>query len=596
MSSGNTNPQPYPARYVAVGVCLAIGVFASWQMLERPLWGWWPLAMELAFFGAITIFFFPHSAAKRKWMGGALLAGVLLGLGFPPSWFTFLVFFGWVPLLAIENSVFQHQDRIRPWLIFRLAFHAFAVWNIISTFWVTNTALVAGLIANFLNAALMACAFMVFHVLRRKLPNSWAPLVFISTWLSFEYLHYFWDISWPWLTLGNSLSEYPWAVQWYEYTGTFGGSLWILGVNYLAYELVQRWLRVRKVHAWTYPTLLFIPIAISLFIGSQTKPSSNEPITVNVIQPNFEPHYVKFDIPQAIQTNRILSLIKQSISSEVDYIALPETSIDDVRINFLPENRDLQKFSDVLDSFPETDMIAGITSYRTFPKGVKPQPSYRTHIESPGDTVYWDVQNSAIEWEAGSTIPEIYFKSKLVPGPEIFPFRDALFFLKPVINKLGGTYEGLTTQKERSIFTGGKIPVAPVICYESIYGAFCGGYVEKGAQAFFILTNDGWWDNTPGHIQHLKIGALRAIEYRRPIARAANSGISCSIDILGHIHNATEYGTEASVLVDIIPENRITFYAKWGDYITKCAVLILCICFCVAIFTNLFQKKATPTI
>jgi apolipoprotein N-acyltransferase len=231
----------------------------------------------------------------------------------------------------------------------------------------------------------------------------------------------------------------------------------------------------------------------------------------------------------------------------------------------------------VLDSFPGLRLVTGISSFRVLQKDQLRETEFRTHITSQGDTIYWDVQNAAVQMTSGHKDYQLYFKSKLVPGPEIFPYRKALFFLKPVIEKLQGTVEGNTKQKERTVFTGGPLNVAPIICYESIYGAYVGEYVKKGATALFIVTNDGWWDNTPGHIQHMKLGALRAIEHRRPIARSANSGISAFIDIKGRVHSPTQYGETISIEGKIKPETRITFYTLWGDVISKVAIFIAAI-------------------
>ena len=173
-----------------------------------------------------------------------------------------------------------------------------------------------------------------------------------------------------------------------------------------------------------------------------------------------------------------------------------------------------------------------------------------------------------------------------------FPINGFCFFAKPVIDKLGGSYEGHTSQKERSVFTGGPLNVAPIICYESVYGHYTGGYVRNGATAFFIITNDGWWDLTPGHIQHLKIGALRAIEHRRPIARSANTGISCFIDIRGRITQPTKYGEAIAIKGDIIPETRMTFYSKFGDIIAIASALLAVILILVSLFVKIKGRLA----
>ena len=100
-------------------------------------------------------------------------------------------------------------------------------------------------------------------------------------------------------------------------------------------------------------------------------------------------------------------------------------------------------------------------------------------------------------------------------------------------------------------------------------------YVEEGADWFAVMTNDGWWDNTAGHKQHLGLSVLRAIEQRKWIARAANSGISCFIDPRGKISHATAYDTEAAIVASIRPNQHQTFYARFGDFIGRLALLLL---------------------
>ena len=595
MPVDSASSRRYSPRQIFIGVLLAVAVYAAWQMTERPLWGWWPLVLELSAWMALAMIVFPKRPAYRKWFGGATLTGLLLGLGFPPSPLTFLVFVAWVPLLAMENSVYLHEERIRPKRIFLLAFHAFALWNIIATFWVINTALMAGLVANFLNAALMAGAFTLYHVIRRRIPASWAAFAFIGSWIGFEYLHLFWDISWPWLTLGNAMAQYPWAVQWYEWTGVFGGSWWILGVNFMVCAFLLRRKHARPVRWMWIPLMLLGPVAVSLALWFTVKESDNDPVPVTVVQPNYEPHYEKFDVPEREQLERFLGLTIDHIAAETEYIVFPETSFDGVRLNSIRDNRPIRLFSELLDSLPGTRLITGISSYRILDGAIPhPKGSTRKHVDRQGDTLYWDAQNAAIQIASGEPDIPVYFKSKLVPGPEMYPFRRVLFFLGPLIDKLGGTIEGNTKQRERSVFTGGRLNVAPVICYESIYGAYCGGYVEKGATAFFIVTNDGWWDNTPGHIQHLKIGALRAIEHRRPIARSANTGISCFIDLRGRVRQATLYGETTAIQGEVVPETRITLYTRIGDVAAWIAIGLLAVCIFLAIFMRPKANASSP--
>ena len=455
----------------------------------------------------------------------------------------------------------------------------------------TNTAFVAGLIANYVNAVLMATVMMLIHITGRRLAPKLFRVVFISLWIAFEYLHHLWETSWPWLTLGNALSEYPWAVQWYEVTGIFGGSLWVLSLNLLGYAIIIRWLRARPLQIPIYLSVLLIPIVVSLIIWFTIKPSSNTPVSVVVVQPNFEPHFEKFDIPQSQQSLRFLQLSKEIIDSSTSYLVFPETSFEGVMLNKFREERVIALMQNLIDPYPDLNLVMGISSYRVQGEEERDNDNDRIHEDNSGIT-YWDVQNSAVQMTGGKQSFQVYFKSKFVPGAEIFPYKRFLFFAKPVIDKLGGSYEGHTSQKERSVFTGGPLNVAPIICYESVYGHYTGGYVRNGATAFFIITNDGWWDLTPGHIQHLKIGALRAIEHRRPIARSANTGISCFIDIRGRITQPTKYGEAIAIKGDIIPETRMTFYSKFGDIIAIASALLAVILILVSLFVKIKGRLA----
>ncbi len=544
-------------------------------MWTLPLWGWWPLLLLLSCWMAIILIFLPKDPTEKKWIGAATLSGVLLGIGFPPSPFTWVVIFAWIPLLAVENGIFLRKDKVNPRKVFWYSFHAFVLWNVIATFWVINTAFVAGIVANFLNAAFMATVMMVIHLLRRRLPKGWFFWIWIACWISFEYLHHFWDLSWPWLTLGNALAQYPWAAQWYEYTGIFGGSLWILSLNYLLDDTIHRWLRARPMHLWRYLAVLLIPLGVSLWLWKTTKESNAAPVPVTIVQPNFEPHYEKFDIPQREQTMRFLQLSLDHVDSTTRYLVFPETSFDGIRLNTFRENPVIKLFQSVVDTFPDLRLVTGIASYRVLEKNELKGTQYRLHVGAGGDTIYWDIQNAAVQLASHEKDYQVYFKSKLVPGPEMFPFRKVLFFMKPVVDKLGGSYQGHTTQKSRTVFTGGPLVVAPLICYESVYGAYTGEYVRLGATALFIVTNDGWWDKTPGHIQHLRLGALRAIEHRRPIARSANTGISAFVDIRGQVHQPTAYGETTALRGSVIPETRITWYTRYGDLVAKLAVFLL---------------------
>ena len=224
----------------------------------------------------------------------------------------------------------------------------------------------------------------------------------------------------------------------------------------------------------------------------------------------------------------------------------------------------------MVDRYPNLKLITGITSQREFAADEPHGPAIRSYERTGRPTIYYEYSNAAIQLTAKSKEVPIYLKSKLVPGAEFLPYRRVFFFLEPLVKKLQGSMAGLGIQEERSVFSGPSDErIAPVICYESIYGAYTTEYVTKGANALFIVTNDGWWDNTGGHRQHLAYARLRAIETRRSIARSANTGISGFINQRGDVLQPTKYNEAIAVNGKIQLNDEITVYTKWKDLIAR---------------------------
>ena len=416
----------------------------------------------------------------------------------------------------------------------------------------------------------MAFVFLYFHKVKKRIGEKWGYVVFISLWITFEFLYHGDQITWPWLTLGNAFADSPSFIQWYEYTGIFGGSLWVLLVNCLLFSLIVYKPDRKKVAALL--SLIIIPSFISLILLS--KYNSRVPSVkhkVVIVQPNIDPYNEKFSGSYAEQVQNMLRLAAEKTDSITEYVVFPETAlVEDIWEDQFNRSTSLTAIQKFVSAFPKAKIIIGASTAKVFGPSEEISPTARKFTE---DDAYYDAYNTALQIDNSGKIQQ-YHKSKLVPGVEQMPFQIILKYLDKYALQLGGTTGSLGKQKERSVFTSqdNSSTIAPVICYESIYGEYVTEYIRNGAQAIAIITNDGWWGNTPGHIQHVKIGRLRAIENRKWIMRSANTGISCFISPSGEISQPTEYWVPAVISGSIELNNERTFYTLYGDYIGRIAM------------------------
>lgn len=508
-----------------------------------------------------------------KRLGLTTLSGVLMGVSFPAilPW-PILIFVSWVPLLWVIHEIYNDDSKKKNKQVFTNAFHSLFLYNVIATWWVANSALIAGIFANVANVLLMTIPVLLYFLSIKRLPRlAWAA--FITFWLSFEYIHFNWDLSWPWLAFGNTFAQVPTWVQWYEFTGVFGGSLWVLLANVLAYQI---WAQKKETGNWPkikllkWAALLLVPVIIST-VRYYTYTEKGDTINVVVVQPNYEPHHEKFSTSTNAQLTRYIKLSAALLDQDVDYLVFPETSfptyIEDSDLDTHPV---IVQLKNLIEPYPQLSLITGLNVFHKFEEGEPLSDNARKLRNGNG---WYETYNAAIELTNTTDEIPMHKKSKLVPGPEIFPFKKIFFFMKPLVEKLDGTTAGLATETQPVIFKNGNASIVPVICYESVYGDFLSKYFRQGANAAFIMTNDGWWDDTPGYRQHLYFASLRAIESRRAFARSANTGSSAFINQRGDIISPTEYNATLSIKGDIHLNNEYTFYTKWGDMIGRIAAL-----------------------
>ncbi len=443
----------------------------------------------------------------------------------------------------------------------------------------------------------MAITFLVFHCLSKPFQHKAISFLLIPVWLGYEFLHLRWELSWPWLSLGNTFSLNTSWVQWYEYTGILGGSAWVLLCNTLIYEALVCYLKDKsffpiKKATWKALLVVFIPITISYTILSTYAPENEDNINVLVVQPNIDPYNEKFSIhyTPVDQLKKFFQLIEPFKNQEIDLILGPETMLSseiwEERIESFPV---IQYFNEEKKKWPKTSFLVGASTSNFFETKVssaaKELPNFGGYIESYNTSLFFSSDDRK----------ELVHKSKLVLGVEKIPFSGWLPFLENFALENGGTSGSLGTEKTPKVLHAPKGVLAPVICYESIYGEFIGEQVNKGANLICVLTNDGWWGDSPGYQQHFSFSRLRAIENRRWVARSANTGTSGFIDPTGKVITSSNYWEPDVLKLQLNLNNKITFYTKYGDLLGRGSIVFTVIFILFFLYKKITSRKKNLT-
>ncbi len=517
----------------------------------------------------------------------ALISGLLFALSWPTYGFSLLLFTAFVPLLVSEwNLRISNVKHLRKKVFFN-AYIAFFTFNLSTTWWLYYATPFGMWFAVLTNAFLMSTVFFMYHLIAQKTNFKTSLLCLVCLWIGFEKIHLHWELSWPWLNLGNGFANNHQWIQWYEYTGVFGGTLWVWLVNVLLFRSFVLFQKNRDNKRLLKQivfaaSIVIIGIFYSLYLY-QTTAEPNSKVGVLVLQPNVDPYTEKYKHSNPQMANDLISIAEAKLDTTVSFVIAPETTLPKPRLlntfQKTPEYRSLHNFTQK----HQLSFLSGITFYKQYPASIPPNETANFFKNSKQ---WYNSFNSSFFLKPNHTM-ETYHKSKLVVGVEHTPYRS---FLNPLLGNfmidLGGWVSTLSTQKERVVFSYKNEKLAPIICYESVYGEYVAKYVQKGASFLAIITNDGWWDNSQGHKQHLSMARIRAIENRRAIARAANTGVSAMINSRGDLMQHLDYNQKGSLRANLSTDTKLTYYTQHGDYIYRIAMLTLAL-----ILLGTFAKK-----
>ena len=493
--------------------------------------------------------------------------------------------FGLVPLLIMERLATQRQVKHFWWW----HYGTFVAWNAVTTWWVCMATAGGGIFAVLANALQMSLIFGAFRWVKRRSRGILPYLFLAAAWIAWErfYLTSA-QISWPWLVLGNAFAGTTGLVQWYSVLGSLGGSLWVWAANLSVFGLMvalsdgrmAAWNAKARAAAFAGAVLaVFGPMVWSACLCRDWPMQDGMEVVIG--QPNLDP-YEKFEsLSQEQQDARLLGLLDGEVPAEGPVLVMgPETFTGSFMLDDVPSQPTFRHIQGWLKEHRGATFLFGASAYDRqvgfSAPHIQAYQGQEVLVDGKKARLWYTSHNSALVTDT-TGLWHTYHKSKLVVGVEMTPYPRLFVPLENAL--LGGPVMGKCVgQKEAGVlpvvYGDQVVPIGCAVCYESVYGEFCTGYVRKGARLLTVITNDAWWGNTAGYRQHLNYSRLRAIETRRWVARCGNTGVSAIIDPRGRILSRTPWWEQAVLKGTVGLEDGKTFFVRYGDMVGRVCVFL----------------------
>jgi apolipoprotein N-acyltransferase len=492
----------------------------------------------------------------------AVISGIALALAFPTPDLHPLVWVALVPLLLALRGA-------SAWRCWWAGFLAGFVWRAVSLYWITHVmvnhggmSVPVGIAVTGLLAVWMALNTGLFCLL---VPYAWRRGAFgaallAAAWVALEYLQTLLPFGFPWSLLGYAAGRTSLLMQGADLTGVWGLSFLAVFVNVaLAQRLVDGRRALPQVTLAAAAVLLLgaygaAHLATAPQLGDAPAAVVAPPLRVAAVQGNVEQGRVWApDALRSILQNHVrLSL--EAVERDADLIMWSESSVP-IRggLQGDPSTRAmLEQFARQHD----TPLVVG-----------------SPHFETGADGDAW-VTNAAFLLRADGTWAARYDKVRLVPWGEYVPVSWLFRFVAPLVEAIAGFRRGAVDQPLLADPASGVPPFAMAICYEIVFPDHVRRQVMRGAQFLATITNDAWFGDTFAPYQHFSMARLRAVETRRYLVRAANTGISGMVDPWGRVLDVSELDQEALTLATIYPLQGHTPYVRWGDAWARLCVLL----------------------
>ncbi|MCP4632125.1 MAG: apolipoprotein N-acyltransferase [candidate division Zixibacteria bacterium] len=473
--------------------------------------------------------------------------------------------FNFWPAALIFIALLLYAVRNRtPTSAFWIGYLFGVVFYVTLLYWVAWATLFGSLPLPFVYALIPAIFCWLFAKLSLK-SEKMAIILSPFIWIALEYIRTLGQIAFPWNPLGNCFAAYPEFIQYAEFTGVWGISLWAFLLNILFYIIL-------KTPRFSSRTFILSGIIIVMMVAPYL--------------------YGKSVIPEEIEEGDVeIALLQGNIDREVKW--------DPKRLQYSFDTyfamSDSLKNSGVkLIVWPETATPCYLRRHRIYNPAMKNKvnkleipiltgtPDYR--IVNVKEYVYY---NSALYYKPESRNTDKYYKIKLVPFSERIPFSGKMKVLKEI--RLGQA--DFSPGDSLVLFSLDDKRFGVLICFEIVFPDLVRSFVERGADFIVTITNDMWFGVTSGPYQHLYAGTIRAVENRIGIARCANTGISLFYDRYGRTYNMSRLNERKTIIDKVAVNRNLTFYGKHGDYIPKWSTIITIIIVCFLLVESLISIK-----
>jgi apolipoprotein N-acyltransferase len=528
-----------------------------------------------------------------------IISGILLAISFPPFPLFFTSFFAFIFLLLGVESYKEGEIKSIFWKLYL----TFFIFNLSTLWWISSFQeqtdpflMASGFAVDLFHPFILMIPMYFYLKIRSYFSRNISILLFPVIYTAFEYFHSVGELSYPWISIGNSQINNTYFVQIADLFGVWGITFIIAMVNSLILLSYYKYQETKQYDFVKITSILFLVIAPNIYgivrvnnFEHEELKQNNESIKIAVLQPNINP-WEKWSSGPIAQIDYLLRL-QDSLSKHDDFdlAILPETSILRISDEF---NKELNlSFLQNWVNKSNTSLLSGFIHTYEYKEGESRQLSAR--YDKYNDL--WEESfNSAIMINPKDSLYKVYHKGKLTPFAERIPNLEYFNFLTEFISwGVGISAWGLGQEKFNLEYNkdGKKTKIASIICIESIYPDFCREFTEQGAEVLAIITNDAWYDGTPGPLQHYNIARMRAIENRRYIARSANSGISGFISPIGESLKEATIMSKEAISFDVPKLNEKSVYVFIGDVFAKILFVLSILLYLFVVIQKLKKGK-----